>query len=146
MTTVASVEFGGVSPILRVTDLRASLKFYVESLGFKIDWEYQDSIASVSRGKAAVMLCTGDQGNPGSWLWFGITDVDAFHSELLARGVTVRHPPTNYPWGSRELQVADLDGNILRFGSEATHEPLGPWLDGHGRLWFPQPDGSWRDA
>jgi len=144
--TNATVEFGGVSPILCVTDLQSSLRFYVDSLGFKIDWEYQDSTASVSRGKAAVMLCVGDQGQPGAWSWFGISDADALHRELTAKGVVVRHPPTNFPWGSRELQVSDPDGNVLRFGSEATDEPLGPWLDGHGRLWLPQPDGEWRAA
>jgi catechol 2,3-dioxygenase-like lactoylglutathione lyase family enzyme len=144
--TSPAIEFGGVSPILCVTDLNASVHFYVDGLGFNIDWQYEGSTASVSRGRAAVMLCTGDQGRPGSWIWFGISDVDAFHSELNTRGIAVRHPPTNYPWGSRELQVADPDGNVLRFGSEATDEPLGPWRDGQGRLWLLQPDGSWSAA
>ena len=59
----------------------------------------------------------------------------------------MRHPPTNYPWGARELQVTDPDGHVLRFGSDAVPgEPLGDWLDGDGVRWVPQPDGTWRAA
>jgi hypothetical protein len=56
----------------------------------------------------------------------------------------VRHPPTNYPWGSRELHVGDLDGNVLRLGSEnKPGEPLGDWLDMRGILWRRRPEGGW---
>ena len=44
-----------------------------------------------------------------------------------------------------QLQVADPDGHVLRFGSDATDAPVGAWRDGQGRLWFPQSDGSWRE-
>jgi uncharacterized glyoxalase superfamily protein PhnB len=93
------------------------------------------------------MLCEGDQGRAGTWVYVGVSDADALHDELRARGAVVRHPPTNYPWGARELQVADPDGHVLRLGAEArAGEPLGEWLDGQGRRWLPQPDGSWRRA
>jgi hypothetical protein len=77
-------------------------------------------------------------------MWLGVSDADALHDELRARGAIIRHPPTNYPWGSRELHVSDPDGHVLRLGSEATGEPVGEWLDGRGVRWLPQPDGSWR--
>jgi hypothetical protein len=35
------------------------------------------------------------------------------------------------------MQVEDLDGNVLRFGSEPRPgEPDGEWLDMHGRRWL----------
>ncbi|HSH17195.1 MAG TPA: VOC family protein [Verrucomicrobiae bacterium] len=37
--------------------------------------------------------------------------------ELTARGVAIRHPPTNYPW-ALEMHVEDPDGNVIRFGSD----------------------------
>lgn len=62
----------------------------------------------------------------------------------ISRGARIRVPPTNYPWGAREVHVFDLDGHVLRFGSDAIEgEPMGEWLDEEGVRWQPQPDGSW---
>lgn len=140
------VEFGGVTPILRVTDFEASLAFYIDALGFTVDWRTGDGHAAVRRGNVAIMLSADDQGQAGTWLYVGVNDVDALHDELRGKEVPIRHPPTNYPWGARELQVADPDGHVLRLGSDATEEPVGAWRDGRGNLWLPQPDGSWREA
>lgn len=138
------VEFGTAKPILRVASLEASLSYYVEVLGFALEWRAA-GFASVRRGRASLMLSEGDQGHPGSWVFLGVSDADALHEELRARGATIRHPPTNYPWGARELQVSDPDGHVLRLGSDAVPgEPLGEWLDGEGVRWRPQPDGGWR--
>jgi hypothetical protein len=90
------------------------------------------------------MLAEGDQGHPGTWLWIAAGDVDRLFEELHARGALLRHPPTNYPWGSRECQVTDPDGHVLRFAMESKPgEPLGEWLDGEAKRWAPRPDGSW---
>jgi uncharacterized glyoxalase superfamily protein PhnB len=102
-------------------------------------------MASVHRDRASAMLCEGDQGQPGTWLWISVSDVDALWAEFKERGARLRHPPTNYPWGSRECQIIDPDGHVLRFGAESlAGEALGPFRDGVGRLWFPEPDGRWR--
>ena len=137
---------GGATPILRVADLDASVTYYVERLGFALQWR-DAPLASVGRGRASLMLSEGDQGHAGTWVWIAVDDVDALHDELRARGARLRHPPANYPWGSRECQVTDPDGHVLRFGAESTPgEPMGEWLDGEGRRWMPQADGSWRAA
>lgn len=64
----ASVIFEGVCPILRVNNAAESLRYYVQMLGFKIDWQYPEGqspyFASVSRGKCHIFLSEGDQGNP----------------------------------------------------------------------------------
>jgi uncharacterized glyoxalase superfamily protein PhnB len=136
-------ELGSAIPILRVHDLDASLAYYSGQLGFRLEWR-DDPLASVVRDRMSLMLSEGDQGNPGTWLWIAVGDVDELYAELESRGAMLRHPPTNYPWGSRECQVTDPDGHVFRFGAESRPgEPLGPWLDGEGRRWLPQPDGSW---
>ena len=137
---------GGVVPILRVERLDASIGYYVEQLGFQLQWR-SGSVASVGRDRTSLMLSEGDQGHAGTWLWIAASDVDALYAELHARGARLRHPPANYPWGSRECQVTDPDGHVLRFGAESRPgEPIGEWLDGQGRRWLPQPDGAWRAA
>lgn len=141
---MSPLTFGHCTPILRVADLEASLVYYTEVLGFTRDWGDR-LFAQVTRGDASLMLSRGDQGHAGTWVYVGVSDADALLAELQPRGAIVRHPPTNYPWGARELHVSDPDGHVLRFGSDAVPgEPIGEWLDGDGVTWTPQPDGSWR--
>src|SRR5262245_45066836 len=57
-----------ITPILRVESLAASRAYYVDVLGFALDWE-ADGMASVSRDRCAIMLCERAQGQRGTWLW-----------------------------------------------------------------------------
>jgi catechol 2,3-dioxygenase-like lactoylglutathione lyase family enzyme len=133
-----------VTPILRVESLQTSLDYYVNVLGFKIDWQEPGIMGSVSRGRSNIMLCEGDQGHPGAWVWIGVGDIEPLFQEYSAKGAKVRHPPTNYHW-AYEMQIEDPDGNVLRFGSDPKpDQPVGPWLDMRGVLWGKSPDGGWR--
>lgn len=137
------VKFEGMNPILRVSDIAASVGYYTQTLGFQVDFQ-MDQFASVSRDKCHLFLCQEDQGRPGSWVYIGVEDVEALHAEYRTAGAKIRHQPTNYSW-AREMQVEDPDGNVLRMGSEPIDgEPIGEWLDMDGVSWIPQPDGSWK--
>ncbi len=140
------VTLHAAMPILRVADLAASLAYYTRVLGFTLDWRHDTGIASVSRGPCSLMLCQGDQGLGGAWVWIGVSDADALHDELQARGAIVRHRPTDYPW-ARELQIADPDGNVLRLGAEPrVGAEMGEWLDMHGVPWAQDSFGGWQRA
>jgi catechol 2,3-dioxygenase-like lactoylglutathione lyase family enzyme len=128
--------------VFRVRDLRASLAYYVDVLGFAIDWE-GGGVASVTRDRCCLFLCEGDQSATSVWAWIGVDDAAALHDELRARGALIRHPPTHYDW-ALEMQVADPDGNVLRLGSEPPKgEPVGEWLDASGRRWRRGANGRW---
>ena len=121
-------------PILRVADTRASLAYYTEKLGFKVDWD-TGGLVSVTREQCTVFLCEWDQGQRGTWAWVGVSDAGALHDELVGRGARIRFPPTNYQW-AYEMQVEDLDGNVLRLGSSPRRgEPFGSFLDARGVVW-----------
>jgi catechol 2,3-dioxygenase-like lactoylglutathione lyase family enzyme len=133
--------FENVCPILRVENLEASLRYYVDVLGFKVNWN-AGQMASVGRGRCGIMLTEDEQGNPGSWVWVGVGDADLLFEEYRTKGAKIRHPPNNYDW-AYEMQVLDLDGNVLRFGSDTKRgEPMGTWLDMKGVEWT-QADGKW---
>ena len=137
---------GGAIPILRVASLETSIPYYIAQLGFELEWR-SVGMAQVRRDRTALMLCEGDQGHQGTWMWISANDVDALYAELEARGARLRHAPANYPWGSRECQVTDLDGHVLRFGADLRDgEPIGDWVDASGRRWLPVPGGGWRAA
>ncbi len=136
------VKFEGVTPILRVEDVARSVDYYVQKLGFKINFQ-TPGFVSVSRDRCCLFLCEGDQGHPGSWVWVGVDDVDALFEQYRQAGVRVRNPPTNYAWAC-EMQVEDPDGNILRLGSEPkSNQPVGEWLDMRGNRWAQAAAGEW---
>jgi predicted enzyme related to lactoylglutathione lyase len=110
-------KFECANPILSVADMARSVRYYVDVLGFtNADWG-SDDFTSVNRDIAGIYLCHGDQGQPGTWAWIGVEDVEALYREYQASGANIRRPPTNYPW-AYEMQVEDPDGHVLRFGSE----------------------------
>ena len=116
---MATIE--NLTPILRVEDLEASRRYYIETLGFSLDWD-AGTMISVPRDRKSIMLCEGAQGQTGVWLWVGAEDADAFFTEFLAKGAYIRSPPQNFSW-AYEFQVEDPDGHVLRFGSEPKPGP-----------------------
>ena len=107
-----------VIPILRVASMCLSLDYYTRVLGFELDWGGdEEPMASVSRDGHSLMLCEGEQGNSGTWLWIGVHDVAPLYEEIRSRGAIIRDEPRNYEW-ALEMRVEDPDGHVLRFGSE----------------------------
>jgi predicted enzyme related to lactoylglutathione lyase len=110
-------RFENSAPILNVVDMGRSVRYYVDVLGFTNAAWGNEEFTCVTRDRAAIYLCRGGQGQPGTWVWIGVEDVAALHEEYKATGATIRHPPQNYEW-ALEMKVDDPDGHVLRFGSE----------------------------
>jgi catechol 2,3-dioxygenase-like lactoylglutathione lyase family enzyme len=113
-----SFHIENITPVLYIKDMSRSLAFYVGILGFKnAEWG-NENFTSVGRDNSGLYLCQGGQGNPGTWVWIGFNgDIFSFHRQLIAKGVTIKLPPTNFSW-AYEMQVEDPDGHILRFGTD----------------------------
>jgi predicted enzyme related to lactoylglutathione lyase len=71
----------------------------------------------VARSGHAIMLCQGAQGQPGTWIWIGVDDIDPLFAEYRTKGAQFLQVPTDRPW-AYEMQLLDPDGHVLRFGSE----------------------------
>jgi uncharacterized glyoxalase superfamily protein PhnB len=128
-------RIANATPILKVKDFEASLAYYTEKLGFKVDWKV-GTFGSVTRDRCSLMLTEDAQGHAGTWLWIGAQDVELLFAEWSQSGAMIRQGPTNFPWGSLEIQVTDPDGHVLRFGSDGIEGmAMGPWMDAEGKLW-----------
>ena len=101
--------------LLRPSDLDRSLSFYADTLGLAV---YREFGSGQSRGVVfflggGLLEVSGRSAGPAGahlQLWLQVRDVDVAHAELRERGVTVLRPPTDEPWGLREMWVADPDG------------------------------------
>ncbi|MEO1131423.1 MAG: bleomycin resistance family protein [Cyanobacteria bacterium J06639_1] len=116
-------KFDSLTPILNVENLRASIDYYVNVLGFKQDWDWGEppTFASVSRDSVCIFLCEDGQGQSGTWMSVFVDDVDALFAEYEMKGAIVRQAPTNFAWGTREMNVEDLDGHRLRMSSSSNN-------------------------
>ncbi len=85
-------------PILRVFDEAAALAFYVDYLGFRVDWRnetggHEPLYAQLSRGDARVHL-SGHHGDasPGSGVLVPVPDALACSSRSRPRSMRTRTP------------------------------------------------------
>src|SRR6202047_2286977 len=114
-------------PVLHVADVEASLRFYVNRLGFTSPWRFDDDgkvyVAQVDRQGCALILADRWPEKIGKGLVFISLNVaaatrdaagaplDALRAELEGKGVPVKEGS----WGYRLLVVDDPDGNQLFF-------------------------------
>ena len=109
------------APVFVVRDLAASLAYYRDALGFDVafTWGEPTYYGGVCRGAVTIHLIAAAQSTrpPGaSSLAVFVGSADDLHRELFARGARIEKPPATYPYGMREFNVEDLDGNTLVFG------------------------------
>ena len=109
-----------VVPALRITNYERSKGYYVEKLGFSVEWEHRFGpnfpvFMSVTRDGMQIYLSehAGDC-QVGGLVHFLIPDVDAWHREFMEKGAVVAEAP-NDDLGFRNMTVTDPDGNQLRF-------------------------------
>jgi catechol 2,3-dioxygenase-like lactoylglutathione lyase family enzyme len=118
-------------PVLHVADVEASLRFYVNRLGFTSPWRYEEDgrvhVAQVDRQGCALILADTWPEKIGKGLMFisvnteeqtreaASAALDALRAELESKGAPVKEGS----WGYRLLVVDDPDGNLLFFNYPA---------------------------
>lgn len=115
-----SISGQRVVPALRITQYERSKMFYLEKLGFTLEWEHRFTpklpvFASISRDGMQIYLSehAGDC-QVGGLVHFLIPDVHELHQELVGKGVDINEAPNN-DLGFWNMTVNDPDGNGLRF-------------------------------
>lgn len=114
-------------PVLHVSSVEASLRFFADQLAFTVPWRHEEDgriqVAEVHRQGCSLILSDHWPEKVGKGLIFvslnvephsreaATMAVDGLRVELEGRGVAVR----DGRWGYRVLVVDDLDGNQLFF-------------------------------
>jgi uncharacterized glyoxalase superfamily protein PhnB len=126
------MKLGKITPILRIFDEAKAKEFYVDFLGFRVDWEHRFAAdlplyMGISKDDCLIHLSEhfGD-GTPGTGIRIDIDDVDAYQQQLLAKQYKHARPGVqNQPWGTREMSISDPFGNRLIFAQTITNEISG---------------------
>jgi catechol 2,3-dioxygenase-like lactoylglutathione lyase family enzyme len=109
-------------PVFRSFSEQKAREFYVDFLGFSVDWEHRFEpgmplYMAVSRSELTLHLSEhyGD-GTPGSSVWVPVADVRALHAEFNAKHYENLRPgiDPDSP-GGPTMDLIDPFGNTLRF-------------------------------
>lgn len=118
-----TAPIGRPTPLLFVKDVDEGMTYYREKMGFSVDWSFEsdcdDRYAGISRGGTefhmTVCLCD-DRGHVGKLdTRISCDDIDRLYEELKSKGVTIRDEIGDRPWGFREFETEDPDGNRFTF-------------------------------
>jgi len=106
-----------IAPELPVSDVRRSLRYYEEKLGFRVVSTMPDGdYAIVQRDDVAVHLFRADAHSELSVSIHIFTeDLDELHAELQERGAHLKTAIKRQPWGNRDFRVNDDAGNEIKF-------------------------------
>ncbi|HEY1811684.1 MAG TPA: glyoxalase superfamily protein [Kofleriaceae bacterium] len=116
------MAFHPVVPILRSFDEAKAREFYVDWLGFKVDWQHRFEpglplYMQVSRGECVLHISEhhGDA-TPGSAVRIRVDELEVFHAEISAKQYKNYRPGLqDQEWGAREMIIQDGSGNRLVF-------------------------------
>lgn len=114
---------------LHVQAFEAVRRFYVDVLGFRVEWEPDGDNVYLTSGADNLALHRARAGAPArdtaldhiGLLVPAAGDVDAWADWLRAQGVALRAAPRTHRDGARSLYVNDPDGNTVQI---MHHPPL----------------------
>lgn len=115
--------FGQPEPILRSFDEAKARAFYVDCLGFSVEFEHRFGrgmplYLGLRQGDCVLHLSEhhGDT-TPGTRVRIPVADLDAYAKSLQGKPGAGINPglPEQRPWGERDLTVTDPFGNRLTF-------------------------------
>jgi glyoxylase I family protein len=134
-SALMAIAISGLTPLLEVFDLPASLAFYRDMLGFELVSGDDSWWCMLRLGEATLMLNTAYErherpasadamrvrAHADTSLYFSTPDPDAVHARLRAKGWPVTEPAVT-TYGMRQVSSKDPDGFQLCFICPATPE------------------------
>ncbi|MEH7304830.1 glyoxalase superfamily protein [Neobacillus drentensis] len=112
----------GLTPILRIFDEVKAKDFYLDFLGFVIDWEhrFEENLPlylQVSY-KNCILHLSEHHGDscPGAAVRIEIGNIELYHAQLLSKEYKYARPGIEEtPWNTKELCIHDPFGNKIIF-------------------------------
>lgn len=105
---------------LNCSDLEAMERFYVETLGYSVEWRPDADNVYLTTGADNLALHKAPREGSGALDHFGIMlkakeDVRAWAEHLRARGAQIVKEPKTHRDGATSFYARDPEGNVIQF-------------------------------
>jgi len=128
------MKVASLTPILNVSNIQETFTWF-ENIEFSKGFEWGDPVGfgSVCSGECQIFLCEDGQGGRGKgsqkntfgdngsetadkgvWMSMWVEDLDYAHELCLKAEIEITFPPTDMPWGVREMHIRHPDGHVFR--------------------------------
>ena len=113
------IKLSHIVPILPTENIDQTIDFYVQVLGFKNDWSWEEnSMVRLKRESVTLIF----ERNPsaakkvrGLDFMVFLNGINAFYAEVQKSKLTLSDKLEDKPWGLREFSIQDNNGIFLRF-------------------------------
>jgi catechol 2,3-dioxygenase-like lactoylglutathione lyase family enzyme len=117
MPTMEELPMEIAVPILPVDDLSVAKEFYVDKLGFDLDFQAsgdgKTGLLGLRRGTIQITLdCPMTGHGRDVCVSLRVDDADKYYEEWHSR-TSVKRPPANERWGARTFDLIDPFGNTI---------------------------------
>lgn len=124
-------KFTKSAPHLPVKDLRQTLDYYREVLGFYDEWTWINRDGNITDGgirRDEMRLlfgedpeftgCINNGGKRLPLLWF-VDNIEAVYTEFTAKNIPIAGPLETHSYGLKEFAFIDVNGYYIRVAEEA---------------------------
>ncbi len=109
------------TPHLPVINLRQTLDYYRDTLGFYEEWTWGETDGGIRRDDMRILFGEdpeyvqkiNNNSSRFNLLWF-VDNIDDVYKEFQARGIEIVNPLKTYPYELREFAFIDIHGYYIR--------------------------------
>jgi GNAT superfamily N-acetyltransferase len=110
--------FSNIEPVLPVRDIRETINYWQEVLGFPSQWTWGDppNIGAVSWQNVHVQFYEpGEWKGGGSSVWIRLQRLESLYRLHQGRKADIVEPLEQKPWGLSQYTVREINGHYLCF-------------------------------
>ena len=121
-----SKKFHRSGPHLPVKNLRATLDYYRDTLGFYEEWIWEEKDGGIGRDDMRLLFGEDPEFTDSinnnkhrlNLIWF-VDNIDEVYAELLSKNIEIAAALQTYPYGLKEFAFIDINGYYIRVAENA---------------------------
>ena len=117
-------NFSHAVPFVPVRDLKETLNYYRDQLGFNEEWFWEDTDAGIRRNDLQLLFMhdpefvsrINSNGRHFEICWF-VNNVEEVYDEYKKKEIRIVSPLETKPWQMKEFTIEEINGYWIRIGT-----------------------------